>query len=89
MGSHVPNEIMHRANRISRLDVRDTYLLSSSTIKKVEGYLKTLDLVTTHSMVTLKCSIRSQALRDRHPSFDIFHELTQILFLSIMLLYFI
>ena len=80
MGSHIPNEIMRRANRISRLDSR--YLPIPS--QAVSMYHQEGGRLSEESGFgddplhgdAVKCSIRSRALHDRHSSFDnIFHEL--------------
>jgi hypothetical protein len=80
MGSHIPNEIMHRANRVSRLDLRHlpTPSQAVSMYHQENGRLSEESRFGDDPLHgdTAKCSIRSQAFRDRHPSFDIiFHEL--------------
>ena len=63
---------MHRANRVSTLDLRhlptptqavSMYHQEGGRLSEESGFGDRGD--------ASKCSIRSQALRDRHPSFDI------------------
>ena len=95
MGSHIPNDVMQRNSRITRLDLR--HLPSSTqavTMYREEGGRISDETCFGEDPIysdSTKCSIRMQAFSERFPSFDaIFHELVNgnpALFESALLFY--
>ena len=95
MGSHIPNDVMHRDNQVTRLDLR--HLPSAS--QAVSMYHQEGGRISDEAQYgedplhgdAAKSSIRTQAFGDRYPSFDnIFHELVNSnpsLFKSALLFY--
>ena len=80
MGSHIPNKVMERNSRITRIDQR--HLPSSPqavTMYREEGGRISDETYFGEDPIrsdTTKCSIRMRAFSERFPSFDtIFEEL--------------